>query len=154
MKIRRNGLPLEVPGTVLLGLLIGCTGSCQATRPVTTETTLAEDPTATATVPGADSGIYGSMVSAWGNPPANPPTYECVKIFDSTGQNVVAKGTCSGVWGQFRVPLPPGRYVMESGGSWETVNGAVRFRPNRREIEVKPGEWGKIAPPSPPGPMP
>jgi hypothetical protein len=25
------------------------------------------------------------MVAGWGNPPANPPTYECVKVLDATG---------------------------------------------------------------------
>ncbi len=152
MKLDGNRLSLLAVGAILLPLVLGCTGR-QAPQPAA-NAAKEDGPAATATPSGADSGIYGQMVAAWGNPPANPPTYECVKILDSTGQNVVAKGTCSGIWGQFRVPLPPGKYVIEAGGSWETVNGTVRFRPNRREIQVKPGEWVKIAPPAPPGPVP
>ena len=63
-----------------------------------------------------DSGIYGHMVTAWGNPPAEPPTYECVRVLDPTRQRVVAKGTCSGLWGEFRIPLEPGQYIVEAGG--------------------------------------
>ncbi len=151
MKIHANNLPLRVTGAMLLAIVIGCAG-----RESLGEASAAGEDTATAaaTPSGADSGIYGWMVSALGNAPAHAPTYQCVKILDSIGQNVVAKGTCSGIWGQFRIPLPPGRYIMESGGSWETVNGAVRFRPNRREVVIKPGEWVKIAPPKLPGPVP
>ena len=142
-------------GLILLPIVLSCTdqqppqlagGGANAGKEDT--------PYATATSSAADSGVYGQMVAAWGNPPANPSTYECVKVLDANGQGVVAKGTCSGTWGQFRVPLPPGRFIMEAGGRWETVNGAVHFRANRREIEVKPGEWVKIAPLTPPGPMP
>jgi len=101
-----------------------------------------------------DSGIYGSVVAAWGNAPTNPPTYECVKVLDREGKKLIAQGTCTGLWGQFRVPLPPGQYVAEIGGRWETVKGAVRFLPNRRQVEVRRGQWIRIAPPSPPGPVP
>ena len=30
------------------------------------------------------SGIYGYTVAEWGNPPANPPTTQCLKVFDSS----------------------------------------------------------------------
>jgi hypothetical protein len=101
-----------------------------------------------------DSGIYGHMVIAWGNPPAQPPTYACVRVLDSTGQIVIAQGTCSGLWGEFRVPLEPGQYIVEAGGSWETTKGAVRFVPHRRTVDIKAGEWLEIAPPTPPPPVP
>ena len=32
----------------------------------------------------AGSGIYGYTVAEWGNPPANPPTTQCLKVFDSS----------------------------------------------------------------------
>lgn len=101
-----------------------------------------------------DSGIYGHMVTAWGNPPAEPPTYECVRVLDPTRQRVVAKGTCSGLWGEFRIPLEPGQYIVEAGGGWETVNGAIRFVPHHRTVEIKAGEWIEIAPPTLPAPVP
>ncbi|HEV3109711.1 MAG TPA: hypothetical protein VGY99_04375 [Candidatus Binataceae bacterium] len=89
----------------------------------------------------ANSGIYGAMVAAWGNAPANPPTYECVRIFDAGGQKLVATGTCSGTWAQFRVPLVPGRYVVEKRGT-------------RSVIDVGPGQWVNLAPRQLPGPVP
>ena len=104
--------------------------------------------------PEANSGIYGTMVTAWGNPPANPPTYKCVKVLDANGQRLVAEGTCSGMWGKFRVALPPGVYILEAGGSWEASTGGVHFVPNRRRVEVSSGQWVQIAPPTPPGPVP
>src|SRR5260370_19308002 len=63
-----------------------------------------------------DSGIRGTMVSAWGNPPANPPTYQCVRVFDATEKLLVAYGTCSGTSGEFRVPLPAEVYIVDAGG--------------------------------------
>ena len=102
----------------------------------------------------SDSGIYGYLTAALGNAPANPPLTQCVKVYDSAGVNLIARGTCSGMFGNFRVPLPPGRYVVELGGSWESRSGAVSFVPNRRTIEIKEGQWLKLAPPSPPGPVP
>ena len=74
-----------------------------------------------------DSGIYGHMIAAWGNPPAQPPTYECVRVIDMVQQIVVAKGICSGLRGEFRVPLEPGKYIVEAGGRWETAAGAFRY---------------------------
>ena len=41
------------------------------------------------------------MISALGNPPANPPTYQCVKVFDATGKVMVAEGTRSGITENF-----------------------------------------------------
>jgi hypothetical protein len=102
----------------------------------------------------SDSGIYGYLTAALGNAPANTSPTQCVKVYDSAGVNLVARGTCSGMFGNFRVPLVPGRYVVEVGGSSETRNGAVVFVPNRRAIEIRAGQWVKLAPPSPPGPVP
>jgi hypothetical protein len=56
------------------------------------------------------------MISASGNPPANPPTYQCVKVFDATGKVMVAEGTRSGIYGEFRVSQPAGTYLVEAGG--------------------------------------
>jgi hypothetical protein len=100
------------------------------------------------------SGIYGYTVAAWGNPPANPPSTQCLKVFDSSATDLIATGACSGIWGNFRVPLAPGRYVVEIGGNWQSKNGAVTFVPNRRTVEVGAGQWVKLAPPSPPAPVP
>jgi len=128
-------------------------------EPVTVGDKASAVPTPTAMQTGSsssqpNSGIYGHMVAAWGNPPAQPPTYECVRVLDPTGQIVVAKGTCSGLWGELRVPLEPGLYIVEAGGRWETVHGAVRFVPHHRTVEIKAGEWVEMAPPSPPAPVP
>jgi hypothetical protein len=100
------------------------------------------------------SGIYGYTVAAWGNAPANPPTTQCLKVFDSSATNLITTGACSGASGNFRVPLAPGRYVVEVGGSWQPKNGAVTFVPNRKTVEVSAGQWVKLAPPAPPGPVP
>lgn len=100
------------------------------------------------------SGIYGHTVAAWGNPPANPPSTQCLKVFDSSATRLIATATCSGAWGDFRVPLAPGQYVVEVGGSWQSKNGAVSFVPNRKTVEVGAGQWVELAPPSPPGPVP
>lgn len=102
----------------------------------------------------AGSGIYGYTVAAWGNPPTNPPTTQCLKVFDSSATNLIATGACSGMDGNFRVPLAPGRYVVETGGSWQSKNGAVTFVPDRKTVEVGAGQWVKLTPPSPPGPVP
>jgi hypothetical protein len=75
-------------------------------------------------------------------------------VYDSAGVNLIARGTCSGMYGDFRVPLAPGRYVVELGGSLESRNGSVLFVPNRRAIMIGEGQWLKLAPPSPPGPVP
>lgn len=87
------------------------------------------------------SGIRGAMVAAWGNAPANPPTYECVKIFDAAGQKLIATGTCSGIWAEFSIPLPPGRYIVDKQGTRTTVN-------------VAPGQWVNLSPREPPIPVP
>ena len=100
------------------------------------------------------SGIYGYLTAALGNPPAHPPSTQCVTVYDSAGIDLVARGTCSGMFGNFRVPLAPGRYVVELGGSWESRNGTMLFVPNRRTIEIGEDQWLKLAPPSPPGPVP
>ena len=139
---------------VLLGSAISCTKSAPAT-PVSA---LASTPEATSGrsegQTAYDSGIYGSMVAAWGNPPAQPPTYQCVKVFDAAGRKLVATGTCSGTWGQFRVALPPGRYIIEKGGSWTAVAGAVKFVPQRTTITVGTAQWVNLAPRPLPGPVP
>jgi hypothetical protein len=101
-----------------------------------------------------NSGIYGHMIPAWGNPPAQLPTYECVRVLDTVQQIVLAKGICSGLRGEFRVPLEPGEYIVETGGRWETADGVVRFVPHHRTVEIKAGEWVEIAPPTPPAPVP
>jgi hypothetical protein len=111
-------------------------------------------PTSTPSQSMSDSGIYGYLTAAWGNPPANPPSTQCVTVYDSAGIDLVARGTCSGMFGNFRVPLAPGRYVVELGGSWESRNGTMLFVPNRRTIEIGEDQWLKLAPPSPPGPVP
>ena len=133
-------------------------GSCCG-QPVTAGGRPSADPSPLGGQTGAprahpDSGIYGHMVTAWGNPPAEPPTYECVKVLAPTGQRVVATGTCAGLWGAFRIPLEPGQYIVETGGSWQTVGGAVRFVPRRRPVDIKAGEWLDLAPPTLPAPVP
>ena len=87
------------------------------------------------------SGVRGAMVAAWGNAPANPPTYQCVKVFDASGQKLVATGTCSGTWASFRVPLPPGRYVVDKEGE-------------RTTVDVGAGQWVNLSPKPLPGPVP
>jgi hypothetical protein len=101
-----------------------------------------------------DSGIRGSMVSAWGNPPANPPTYLCVRVFDATGKVLVASGTCSGIYGDFRVPLPAGTYVVEAGGRWDISGGKPVLRPERKSVEIRNGNWVEITPHRPNAPVP
>ena len=149
-------LSLAVLVTTALGWAFDCT---RCWEPVTAGDSASAVPTSTVMQTGSsssrlDSGIYGHMVAAWGNPPAEPPTYECVRVLDPIGQIVVAKGTCSGLWGEFRVPLEPGQYIVEAGGRWETVHGAVRFVPHHRTVEIKAGEWVEMAPPTPPAPVP
>jgi len=102
----------------------------------------------------ADSGIYGHMVRAWGNPPANPAHYQCITVLDDLQQKTIALGTCSGTFAQFRVPLAPGHYVVEYGGHWESANGKVRFVPDRRHITVPAGRWIDLSPAAPVNPVP
>jgi hypothetical protein len=101
-----------------------------------------------------DSGIRGAMVSAWGNPPAHLPTYRCVKVFDATGKMLVAEGTCSGTYGEFRIPLPAGTYIVEAGGRWDNSSGKPVLIPERRTVEIRSGQWIEIAPRGPSGPVP
>jgi hypothetical protein len=101
-----------------------------------------------------DSGIYGHMAAAFGNAPANPPSVDCVKVYDAPGADLIARATCTGISRDFRVRLAPGRYVVEFGGSWQKQNGAMVFVPDRQSIDISEGQWVKIAPPSPPGPVP
>jgi hypothetical protein len=101
-----------------------------------------------------DSGIYGHMTVALGNAPANSPSTQCIKVYDSAGARLIATGTCTGMLRDFRVPLAPGRYVVEFGGSWESKNGAVAFVPDRRNLDIGPGQWIKLAAPPPRGPVP
>ena len=149
-------LSLAVLATTALGWAVYCT---YCGEPVTAGDSAGAVPAFTGMQTGSsssqpNSGIYGHMVAAWGNPPAQPPTYECVRVLDPTGRIEVAKGTCSGLWGEFRVPLEPGHYIVEAGGRWETDHGAVRFVPHHRTVEIKTGEWVEIAPPTPAAPVP
>lgn len=125
---------------VLLGT--GCaTPSASAPTPMPTQVSI-------------DSGIYGHMTAALGIAPANPPSTQCVAVYDSAGAKLIARATCTGMARDFRVPLPPGRYVVEFGGSWESRNGAVVFVPDRRDIDIGQGQWVKLVPPAPRGPVP
>jgi hypothetical protein len=137
---------------LILMVAIGCCGSVSKAatqKSLTLVTAGARDQ-----APRAEgSGIYGWRVSAWGNPPAELPTYACLKVLDSN-YRVVATPSCSGIWQQFRVPLPPGHYILEMGSSLRRVHGAVRLVPRHQEIDVKAGKWLKIAPPAPNGPVP
>ncbi len=94
------------------------------------------------------------MTSALGNPPANPPTYQCVKVFDATGKVLIAEGTCSGIYGEFRVPLPAGTYLVEAGGRWENSTGQSLLKPERRTVKIRKGQWVEIGPYGASGPVP
>lgn len=100
------------------------------------------------------SGIYGRMVRAWGNPPANSTRYQCIKVLDDQQRKTIALGECSGTFAQFRVSLPPGHYVVEYGGHWESVDGKVRFVANRYHITVPANRWIDLSPPAPQNPVP
>ncbi|MGC1679190.1 MAG: hypothetical protein WA740_16790 [Candidatus Binataceae bacterium] len=102
----------------------------------------------------AGSGIYGRMVRAWGNPPANSTRYQCVKVLDDRQRKTIALGECSGSFAQFRVPLPPGHYVVEYGGRWESVGGKARFVANRYHITVTANRWIDLSPPASLNPVP
>jgi hypothetical protein len=101
-----------------------------------------------------DCGISGAMVAAWGNAPANPPTYQCVKIFDSSGRHLIATGVCSGVFASFRVPLSPGRYLVDYGPTKSAPGMPVTAQRGSFAVVVNPGQWVKLKPKSPPGPVP
>jgi hypothetical protein len=113
-----------------------------------------EPQTSPGQAPATGAGVYGSMVSARGNLPANPAPYECVKVLDGGGTKLIAKGECTGPWASFKVPLPPGDYMVEAGGKYVTAKGKVRFLPNRYTVVVKPGQWIKISQPPPKQPVP
>lgn len=100
------------------------------------------------------SGIYGRMVRAWGNAPANPKRYQCIKVLDEQQRKTIAVGECSGSFAQFRVPLPPGHYVVEYGGHWASVGGKVRFVANRYHITVPANVWIDLSAPAPRNPVP
>ncbi len=101
-----------------------------------------------------DSGIYGTMVAAWGNPPANPPTYKCVRVFDSSGQSLVATGTCSGMYGEFRIPLAPGRYLVDKRPVVDARTSTLAPGTRSLAVEVRHGQWLRLEPSAPPGPVP
>jgi hypothetical protein len=111
-------------------------------------------PTPTTTPGAIDSGIYGHLARGFGNAPANPPSTECVKVYDATGTNLIARATCTGMMRDFRVQLAAGRYVVEFGGRWQPKSGRVVFVPERRTIDVGRGQWIKLTPPPLPGPVP
>jgi pimeloyl-ACP methyl ester carboxylesterase len=103
---------------------------------------------------GDDSGIAGSLAGPFGNPPAQaPPDVECIKVLDAASGAIVARGVCSGIYQSFRVPLAPGKYVVEFGGSSEAKNGVAVFRPYREVIEIKRHTWISISSPVPPNPI-
>jgi hypothetical protein len=149
-RVSRSWLPVLAAA---LALTVGCVHPADEPgaldRPQQAQSLFASEGVAT---PG--SGIYGSTVAAWGNPPANPPSTQCLKVFDSSATDLITTGACSGAWGNFRVPLAPGRYVIEIGGSWQSKNGAVAFVPNRKTVEVGAAQWVKLTPPLPPAPVP
>lgn len=100
-----------------------------------------------------DSGIYGAMVAAWGNAPSNPPTYECIKVFDAAGSKLIATGKCSGIFATFRVPLPPGRYIIDKGFTVQRTPPSGP-QPGSFAVDIAPGQWVHLAPKAPPGPVP
>jgi hypothetical protein len=102
----------------------------------------------------APSGIYGTIAAARGNAPALPPSYQCVRVYDASGQKPVANGMCSGPLGSFEVPLSPGTYLVEIGGQWKSTNGKVHFQPNRQQIVIGPNQWIRLGAHPPPGPVP
>jgi hypothetical protein len=140
---------LRLLGALVLALEVSCAlGGCAGPASV------GADAGQVSTAGTVDSGIRGSMTSAWGNPPANPPTYQCVRVFDATGKVLVAEGTCSGISGEFRVPLPAGTYLVEAGGRWENSTGQSLLKPERRTVKIQNGQWVEIAPHGPSGPVP
>jgi hypothetical protein len=79
-----------------------------------------------------DSGIYGlDYVPCRGAPPGLG-TYQCVTVLDRKTGAAVASGQCYLGDPIFNVPLPPGRYTVESqhGG--------------RQTVEVTAGQWLRL----------
>jgi hypothetical protein len=73
----------------------------------------------------ADSGIFGAFVKSYGNQPASaPPPSECIRVLDSSGKKLIATGVCGGIYAAFRVPLPPGNYLIEVVDAAGTPSGA------------------------------
>jgi hypothetical protein len=102
-----------------------------------------------------DSGVSGFMTGSFGNMPSfTPLPTECVRVLDKAGRKLIAKGVCSGVYGSFRVPLAPGRYVIVFGVPQETEHRTELTESSRRTVEVRPGQWVVVAPPPPPNPIP
>jgi hypothetical protein len=140
---------LKLLGALVLAVELSCAlGGCTAPTPVEAGSGQASG------APTGDSGIRGAMVSAWGNPPANPPTYQCVKVFDASGKVLVAEGTCSGTYGEFRIPLPAGTYIVEAGSRWDNSSGKPMLKPERRTVEIRNGQWVEIGPRQLPAPVP
>ncbi len=142
-------------------LLAAITTACNVSGVQSATPSSSGAPESQPTVPGSptpaggSAGIFGHLVGAWGNPPANMPATKCVKVFDASGTNLVTEGTCTGMWRNFRVPLEPGPYVVEFGGHWERApDGSTRFVPERRTVQIQSGQWMDISPPGPPGPVP
>jgi hypothetical protein len=94
-----------------------------------------------------DSGITGTMVAALGNPPANPPRYQCVRIFDATGRKLIATGVCSGIWASFRVPLPAGDYLVDK-SIVQHGGGPPQAAPGSIPVHVAAGHWVDLKPKS------
>lgn len=143
-----NSIRRRWPRAIAWGLL-GVTICCE----VLAQTSCSAAAAAGTNQNAPDSGISGAMVAAWGNPPANPPTYQCVKIFDATGRNLIATGVCSGIWASFRVPLPAGRYLVDE-SNLKPGAGPSEAAPGSIPVQVAPGQWVNIRPKSPPGPLP
>src|SRR5262249_32774456 len=118
----------------------------------------APEPTAATTPtsrqPGTpDSGIFGAMITAYGNQPSTaPPPTKCVRVFDSSGKNLIARGVCGGVYRAFRVPLTPGQYLVEIGSPRESRSGTEAGR--RQLVTVLPNRWINLSSPAPSNPIP
>ncbi len=78
---------------------------------------------------GLQSGVYGFSGALKGGASLSGVIGECIWIYDSTNRRQVAKGNCDE--GKFRVPLPPGQYVVRGPGG-------------NQKIDVKPHKWIKI----------
>lgn len=130
-----------------------CNASGTARRPAQAAASASSDTSAASTQ--SSSGIFGHLITAWGNAPAKLPPSKCVKVFDASGKKLVAEGTCTGISRSFRIQLKPGHYVVELGGHWEQApGGKTHFVPNRRHLIVQPRQWIDISPQGPSRPLP